>query len=124
VARLSILVALGASLLAAGCCCPSISGRYYEVGLPSPSCACDDRGSTPSKFGPAAGHGTASRTFGGWFGKGENGDVASQQHADYVSPLAQFHPAPTRPVFEPQLYHAPPLALDPVAKPLPPAGKL
>jgi len=56
-------------------------------------------------------------------GKEQNDAVASQQHADYVSPLAQFHPAPTRPVFEPQLYQAPPLALDPVAKPLPPTGK-
>jgi len=70
------------------------------------------------------GHGSASHPFRGWFGQGQSGSVASQQHADYVSPLAQFHPAPTRPVFEPQLYHSPPLLLDPVAKPLPPAGKL
>jgi hypothetical protein len=47
--------------------------------------------------------------------------VPSRQGPDYVSPLAKFHPVPTRPVFEPQLAYPPLQLLDP-DKPPPPAG--
>jgi hypothetical protein len=40
----------------------------------------------------------------------------SQQHADYISPLPEFHPLPTRPVFEPLPSYTPPHLLDPPAK--------
>jgi len=44
---------------------------------------------------------------GGLVRAGASGPVPSQQHDDYVSPLARFHPVPTRPVFEPLAeYHA------------------
>ena len=42
-----------------------------------------------------------------------SGPVPSQQHDDYVSPLARFHPVPTRPVFEPLPEYSQAVLLDP-----------
>jgi hypothetical protein len=128
VARLPIFVALGACLLATGCCCPAISGRYYEVGLLPPSSPGKQTAANGGNCAPGghrlfAGHGAGLHPWHCWRGKWQSGPVDSQQHADYVSPLPQFHPLPTQPVFEPQLLYPMPLALDPVAKPHPPAGK-
>jgi hypothetical protein len=44
---------------------------------------------------------------------GGDGGVPSQQHDDYVSPLAKFHPVPTRPVFEPLAAYPPAVLLAP-----------
>jgi hypothetical protein len=51
----------------------------------------------------------------GMGGDGGDGGVPSQQHDDYVSPLAKFHPVPTRPVFEPLAAYPPAVLLDPHA---------
>jgi hypothetical protein len=117
VVRLRIL-AVAVCLLAAGCCCPAMSGRYCEVGLPAPgaltsaggaekSATCD-----PERGGHVGGrhagrhglHGLHERH--GW---GERGAVPSQQQYDYIGPLPKFHPVPVRPVFEPQYFYEPPV---------------
>lgn len=137
--RIIIALAITASLLAGGCCCP-LSGRYNEAGCcpprlqrccPAPGLAAcqpiEDAAYMPADLacppGDAASNavaeecppecdaceGRSRRLF--WthhcrlsrwltlgFGRGQ---VPSQQHPDYYSPPAKFHPIPTRPAFEP-----------------------
>src|SRR5262245_22565910 len=88
------------SLLAGGCCCPRLSGRYYEVGcrppcrapapivgggpaIPTRQLAGCDPWSLKGGHGHAAWHGLLARA----------GGAPSQQGPDYVSPQPKFHPA-------------------------------
>ena len=114
--RLPFIIAAGVCSLAAGCCCPALSGRYCEVGLPPPQAvsgtATKDDGKVDVKCPP----GTSARFVGngrhrhgaGWLRHGQNDPVPSQQQYDYISPLPKFHPAPTGPVFETQMHYLPP----------------
>lgn len=111
-----LLSPLALALLALGgcCCCPPLSGRYSEIGQAphsaSDACGCGGNGGGLGHVPLVAGlhHGS-----GGLGNKGLN-LAPSQQHADYVSPLARFHPVPTRPVFEPLPAYHPPVLLDPL----------
>jgi hypothetical protein len=120
VARLSLIVVAALSSLAAGCCCPALSGRYYEVGLPPPSHSAgvtakkDDVKCAPGTSAQFAGHHGGWQRH-GWLGHRLNDAVPSQQQYDYVNPLPKFHPAPVQPVFETQMHYLPPS--DPTAKP-------
>src|SRR5262245_30227913 len=101
-----------------GCCCfPPLSGRYGNVG-PTPVGAADPCCSCQPCCGLVHGpllawlhHGAAG------FGSHGLNLAPSEQHADYVSPLAKFHPVPTRPVFEPLPAYHPPMPLDPLPTP-------
>lgn len=150
-----IALAIVACLLASGCCCPTLSGRYNEVGCCPPrmqrccpttctatcSAPCAPLENTPclpneagySPGDPASNAVTAdcpsdcdscaescrepfwphhcclSRWLTLGFGQGR---VPSQQHADYYSPPAKFHPIPTRPAFEPLPSYPPLLPAD------------
>jgi hypothetical protein len=117
VARWPLKLAIGVCSLAAGCCCPALSGRYCEVGLPPPAagagikaantkCENGDNQRIARQAGLKHGH--------SWLGRGHNEAVPSQQQFDYLSPLPKFHPAPTHPVFEAQMHYLPPS--DPTAK--------
>lgn len=112
-AKLPFLAAssLAAALLS-GCCCPAISGRYCEVGMEPPSPAVGPCGDHCDTCGPGVLHRGIMAGRPHLLAK-----VPSQQHADYVSPLAKFHPVPTRPVFAPLPGYHPPTPLDPVGKP-------
>ena len=111
---LAKLLLLSLLPLALGCCCAPLSGRYGDAG-PTPAgaanpCGCGDDGCGLG-HGPLLAwlhHGAAG------FGSGGLNLAPSEQHADYVSPLAKFHPVPTRPVFEPLPAYHPPVALDPL----------
>jgi len=122
----SFLIALlaTASLLATGCYCPMLSGRYGELDcyppcpMPPPTAPAkvEDKTATAESCGP---HGCC--LFGGLFGgRGFTGlglahnasQVPSQQGPDYVSPQPKFHPVPTRPVFEPQFAYPPPQPIE------------
>jgi hypothetical protein len=105
----SIALLLSASL-AAGCCCPELSGRYCRGPQPLPTPAAQNCGCMPAAGGHSGlapcGHGLEHGPLfawlhGGLVRAGAGGPVPSQQHDDYQSPLAKFHPVPTRPVFEP-----------------------
>jgi len=123
-----LLLLLVTSLLAGGCCCP-LSGRYCDypccqpqrAGCPNPDPECLPT-PTPGTYNSQAecppdsnccehGHclfprlhcGSARGLFSAWFGEG----VPSQQHPDYYSPPAKFHPVPTRPAFEPLTSYPP-----------------
>jgi hypothetical protein len=121
VVRLPIL-AIATSLLAAGCCCPAISGRYCEVGMPAPQQVASAGGAEkgakcdPEKGGHVGGRHAALHGLHGLHGLlgrhgwGASDRVPSQQQYDYVGPLPKFHPAPVRPVFEPQFFYEPPVA--------------
>jgi hypothetical protein len=110
-----------ASLLASGCYCPMLSGRYFDCqgfppGLPA-SCAGPNGSDTANNApcGPLHGCGL-SMLFPGLDlvgGMGANNSVASQQGPDYVSPQPKFHPVPTRPAFEPQLAYPPTELIEP-----------
>ncbi|HEY2411943.1 MAG TPA: hypothetical protein VGI40_06860 [Pirellulaceae bacterium] len=157
--RYLILTALAASLLAPGCCCPQLSGRYCNpcccqsradlcccplcvatrcqmtACCPSPAClppecqpqtcppaedpcpiaadssqlaSCPNSADCPDPCGKSS-HCGWLRT---WFARQRNG-VPSQQHPDYYSPPAKFHPIPTRPAFEPLPSYPPLLPADP-----------
>ena len=110
--RSLLIIAAGACSLAAGCCCPALSGRYYEAGLAPPeSATCDATGAAGKSANEACAcsprhrHGRLGH---GWLGRGRHEAVPSQQQYDYLSPLPKFHPAPTHPVFEPQAHYLPP----------------
>src|SRR5262245_46213798 len=110
-----------ASLLAAGCCCPRLSGRYHEVGCRPPcrgaaptvgSARIADNQPGPCGRGPIKG----GHSHGAWHGLlARAGRAPSQQGPDYSSPQPKFHPAPTWPVFEPQITYAPVHLIEPVA---------
>jgi hypothetical protein len=114
--RLLPLLAI-ATLLATGCCCPQLSGRYCHP-------ACHPAGPPPDTAAFDANNGEACCPHGGghcWglrsrlaalFGIGGEG-VPSQQGPDYASPQPKFHPVPTHPVFEPQFTGPPPQLIEP-----------
>lgn len=155
-----ILTTLAASLLATGCCCPPLSGRYCNPcccqpraarGCCCPFCVatryqmtayCQPPACPPAEYSQPACppvedlgpitvessqlascpdsadcpdpcrkplHCTWLRA---WFARQRNG-VPSQQHPDYYSPPAKFHPIPTRPAFEPLPTYPPLLPADP-----------
>jgi len=155
--RYLFLTALCASLMATGCCCPPLSGRYCDpcccppraarcccplcvamrqsmTAYCPPTACCPPQACQTAEFQPACPplecvpaedscpiaaesnqvascpdsadcpdpcckprHCSWLRT---WFARQRNG-VPSQQHPDYYSPPAKFHPIPTRPAFEP-----------------------
>jgi hypothetical protein len=149
--RYRLLIALAASLLAAGCCSGPLSGRYCD-----PSCCARPRASqcccpiciatrqpAPAPCLPAECQPAIDPTISGdnpgeiavcpdsepcpdppkprfascgrwhaWFAGFRHG-VPSQQHPDYYSPPAKFHPIPTRPAFEPLPSYPPLLPADP-----------
>jgi len=118
-----IALAAIASLLAGGCYCPMLSGRYCDCGCFGPAMPCNcapdagDAGLPPC--GPV--HcGGISALFPGLAGAGgANGGVPSQQGPDYVSPQPKFHPIPTRPVFEPVPAYPPTQLIEPgISNPL------
>ena len=134
---LHIALLSAASLLASGCYCPMLSGRYCDPRC-CPPCIL---GNTPCCVPPVGRDETASaadgppsdcsppcaplhrrwlsRLFPGLAG----GEVPSQQGPDYLSPQPKFHPVPTRPVFEPQLAYPPPQLIE-SAGASPPANPL
>ena len=117
-----------ASLLATGCYCPMLSGRYGDCcGFPP--------GSPPTYVAPSGGEvnyapfsaphccwlSTLLPGLGPGLGGGDN-SVPSEQGPDYLSPPAKFHPIPTRPVFESQAFYPPTELLEPAGgNPLRPA---
>lgn len=123
-----------AMAVAGGCCCPMLSGRYNELAMLAscadaaglPPCAWGPPGDPPCRLHeePAAScpHGCRlrGRCAAARLGHAAQAGmlaprrVPSQQHADYLSPPAKFHPVPTRPVFEPLPSRQ---ALDPHAAP-------
>ena len=156
--RYLILTTLVASLLAGGCCCQPLSGRYCDVACcpprctarcccplciapvcmsmcqsataqcPPPVCPPATEQCPPPACSPAGGPSLTAadstscpdscqsfpRCEGvhAWFAGLWHG-VPSQQHPDYYSPPAKFHPIPTRPAFEPLSSYPPLLPADP-----------
>jgi hypothetical protein len=113
VPRSLLIIAAGAFSLAAGCCCPALSGRYYEAGLEPPLApVAGDVNEAAGKCANDACGGFArhshDRLRPGWLSRGRHEPVPSQQQYDYLSPLPKFHPAPTHPVFEAQAHYLPP----------------
>jgi hypothetical protein len=110
-----------AMAVAGGCCCPTLSGRYSELAMLAsygdaaglPPCAWQpptDRPCCPQEAAAAACRECPQfegRCAAGHWRQAARGGLAgprrvpSQQHPDYLSPPAKFHPVPTRPVFEP-----------------------
>ena len=118
---LHFAILAAASLLASGCYCPMLSGRYcdcrgFPPGLPSNYVAPDGNEASYAPCGPP--HCCSlSMLFpsfmGGMDGIGANNAVPSQQGPDYLSPQPKFHPVPTRPVFEPQVFYPPTELIEP-----------
>lgn len=131
VSGLRAIALLTAPLLAAGCYCPMLSGRYCDL-APGGPCSPPMLAPLNSAAPPHASHALAHghHLHGTWASfrsrlrlhlpaTGADG----HQGPDYVSPQAKFHPVPTRPAFEPQLAYLPPELLEPGGKdPLPPAA--
>ena len=106
-------------LALAGCCGPAISGRYCDVGQPqAAACGCETAHASRRCLHGGSGlvHGNGAMLhrplLAGLFGMNASSSIPAEQHADYLSPLAKFHPVPTRPVFESLPAHGPPLLLD------------
>jgi hypothetical protein len=122
--QLHLLLLAAASLLATGCYCPALSGRYSEVGC-FPACPpyppCQPAPASAAKLPQQSEEclaDTGCCLLGGKSCLGSlfhrmNGPVPSRQHDDYVSPAAKFHPVPTRPVFAPEIAYPLPVPLDP-----------
>jgi hypothetical protein len=107
-----------ASLLASGCYCPMLSGRYCECGgfppgLPASCAAPDGNEAGYAPCGPPHCCGLGMLFPGLLGGMGGNNAVASQQGPDYLSPQPKFHPVPTGPVFETQPGYPPTELLEP-----------
>jgi hypothetical protein len=92
---------LAAAVLASGCCCPPLSGRYEQPTGPvhlqhaneAPPAAAKLPDPPPDhRHRPHLGH-----RF-GWHGLGHGPETPPGQHV----PSPRFHPVPVRPVFEPQ----------------------
>ena len=128
-----------ASLLATGCYCPMLSGRYCEVGCyppcpmppPTPVAANDSTSKAELACAPHRccllnglfGLDGSARLGGGLGLAQRASQVPSQQGPDYLSPQASFHPVPTHPVFEPQLAYSPPQPIESAgSNPLRPKG--
>jgi hypothetical protein len=116
---LQIALLTTASLLASGCYCPMLSGRYCDCrGFPPmapANCAgLDGNNGDCATGGPRHCSGLSTLFLGlmGGIGSGNN-NVPSQQGPDYVSPQPKFHPVPTRPVFEPLPGYPPPQLIEP-----------
>jgi hypothetical protein len=124
---LSISLLTLASLLAPGCCCPQLSGRYAnrccqpqmlananagaDANPGSDAEACNENQSAANhcaRRGPFHRF-YLTRWFTGLAGDG----VPSEQAPEYASPQPKFHPIPTRPAFEPQLAYLPPALIVP-----------
>ena len=107
--RLSKLATLAAAVLASGCCCPPLSGRYEQP-------ASDVHAQRAVSLPPAAAKSPVAppehhhrlrlgHRF-GWHGIGAGPETPPGQHV----PLPKFHPVPVRPVFEAQYDYLPPLS--------------
>jgi hypothetical protein len=133
-ARLPTIAAMSAaSLLAAGCYCPMLSGRYSDLG-PCGPCGAPAHlvpGNEVCKQELETGSQECDRLHGGLLGL--RGGLArlhlgatggGQQGPDYVSPQARFHPVPTRPAFEPQLDYPQPELIEAADSGPPRAGAL
>jgi hypothetical protein len=126
---LSAALLVATSVLASGCYCPTLSGRYGEVGCfpPCPVVAAPPQAAPPPAEPPPAEDCKPSAEVaseahrpvfsGGLLRHGgrlalrrSQGQVPSRQGPAYASPQAKFHPVPTRPVFEPEPAY-PPLQL-------------
>jgi hypothetical protein len=113
-----------AAMLASGCYCPMLSGRYcdyrgFPPGLPNNCVAPDANELNYAPCGPPHCCGLSMLFPGLAGGMGGNNSVPSQQGPDYSSPLAKFHPVPTRPVFEPMPAHPPTELIEPgISNPL------
>ena len=120
---LHLAIVITATVLASGCYCPMLSGRYcdcrgFPPGMPS-NCVAPDNNMTGCT--PCGRHGChLGMLFPGLAGgMGGNNNVASQQGPDYASPHANFHPVPTRPVFEPTPTYPPTELIEPgISNPL------
>src|SRR5262245_56607523 len=96
-------IVITATVLASGCYCPMLSGRYCDCrgfppglpnnGLPNNCVAPDGNELNYAPCGPPHCCGL-SMLFPGLFGGmgGNNSNVPSQQGPDYWSPHASFHP--------------------------------
>jgi hypothetical protein len=103
---------LAIAVLATGCCCPPISGRY-EQPLPSKAAASHEPNSRSAADGKSADshahHARRVHHIGhrfGWHGLSDGPETPPGQHV----PLPKFHPVPVRPVFEPQYDYSPPIS--------------
>jgi hypothetical protein len=116
---LSISILTLASLLATGCCCPQLSGRYRDPCC-QPQILANANAGSHAEACNESGHNHCSRRgplhrfyLSKWF-TGLAGDgVPSEQAPEYVSPQPKFHPIPTRPAFEPMLAYLPPELIEP-----------
>ncbi len=114
-----------ASMLASGCYCPMLSGRYcdcrgFPSGLATSYLGPDGNNAISAPCGPphCCGLSMLFPGLAGGIGAG-NSNVPSQQGPDYMSPQAKFHPIPTRPVFEPQPAYPPVALIEPgISNPL------
>src|SRR5262245_38092179 len=109
--RLPALLTL--ALLATGCCCPQLSGRYCHPA--SDPCSPEDTSACcpDATAHHCCGHrGRGLSSLVAFLGIGGAG-VSSDQGPDYISPQPKFHPVPTHPVFEPQLASAPLQSIEP-----------
>jgi hypothetical protein len=123
--RLPLLVAACASLVAAGCYCPMLSGRHGDVDC----CAIrPPQGQVGGQVAPNAADSTHSHHDGrdrrglahslhGLLHGGSDAAVPGYQGPDYISPHSKFHPLPTHPVFEPLVAYPLPEPIEPAVTP-------
>ena len=122
---LHLALVTAATVLASGCYCPMLSGRYcdcrgFPPGLPN---NCVAPGGNELNYAPCGPPhccclGMLFPGLAGGMG-GNNNSVPSQQGPDYSSPHANFHPVPTRPVFEPTPAYPPTELIEPgISNPL------
>jgi hypothetical protein len=104
-----LLAVLALTVLAAGCCCPPLSGRYEQPLIDVKQPASHERRAAGKESGNRRHRRHLVQGIGhrfGWHGLGDGPETPPGQHV----PLPKFHPVPVRPVFEPQYDYSPPLA--------------
>jgi hypothetical protein len=110
-----MLPMLALAVLASGCCCPPLSGRYEQAAMPAlQSEAQPSAAAKPNSPHHDSHHRLHLGHRFGWHGMGDGPETPPGQHV----PLPKFHPVPVRPVFEPQYDYSPALAYGPSLAPI------